>query len=36
MADWNKQAGYWLGIDPGFEPEMKQRFEKLGLADLLH
>jgi hypothetical protein len=36
VADWNKQAGYWLGIDPGLKPEMKRRFEKLGLADLLH
>lgn len=36
VADWNKQAGYWLRIDPGFDPAMKQRFQKLGLADLLH
>jgi hypothetical protein len=36
VADWNKQYGYWLGIDPGLEPEMKLRFERLGLADLLH
>ena len=36
LADWNKKAGYWLGIDPGFQPEMKQHFERLGLADLFH
>jgi hypothetical protein len=36
LAHWNKQPGYWLGIDPGFQPEMKQRFERLGLADFLH
>lgn len=36
VADWNRKAGYWLGIDPGLNPDMKRRFEALGLADLLH
>ena len=35
-ADWNRDAGYWLGIDPGFGAEMKAKFEALGLAELLH
>jgi hypothetical protein len=36
IADWNKEAGYWKGIDPGLGEEMKARFVALGLADLLH
>jgi hypothetical protein len=36
VADWNKGAGYWKGIDPGLIGEMKARFVALGLADLLH
>src|ERR1700751_357112 len=36
MADGNKEHDYWLGIDPGFSQEMRQRFEQLGIADLLH
>jgi hypothetical protein len=36
VVKWNKDAGYWLGIDPGFRPEMKDRFVKLGFAELLH
>jgi len=41
-ADWNKERGYWLGIDPGFDGPgrpgdgMRERFIALGLADLLH
>lgn len=37
-ATWNKERGYWLGIDPGFgdDTPMYQRFVSLGLADLLH
>jgi hypothetical protein len=34
--EWNKQAGYWLGIDPGFRDEMKQRFSALGFSEFLH
>jgi hypothetical protein len=36
MVEWNKNAGYWLGIDPGFSAEMKDRFASLGFSDLLH
>jgi len=36
VADWNKGAGYWLGIDPGSGDDMRQRFVALGLGDLLH
>ena len=36
VVDWNKEAGYWLGIDPGFSPEMRERFVGLGLESLLH
>ena len=35
-AEWNKEAGYWMGIDPGFGEEMKARFVALGLVELLH
>lgn len=36
-ADWNKKAGYWLGIDPGFDKgPFRAQFEALGLGDLLH
>lgn len=36
VADWNKEAGYWKGIDPGFGEKMKAQFVALGLGDLLH
>lgn len=36
MADWHKEQDCWLGIDPGFDVNMKARFVALGLADLLH
>lgn len=32
-AEWNKGAGYWIGIDAC---AMRPRFEQLGLAELLH
>lgn len=37
-ADWNKEAGYWLGIDPGGAhcQVFTARFTALGMADLLH
>lgn len=36
-AEWNKERGYWLGIDPGFrEQPMFARFVELGLDDLFH
>lgn len=35
--DWVEGAGHGpMKIDPGFAPEMKADFERLGLADLLH
>ena len=37
MARWNDEAGYGpLKIDAVFHDEMRQAFEKPGLADLLH
>ena len=34
---WNIANGYGPArIDPGFDPGMRQHFERLGLADLLH
>jgi hypothetical protein len=36
VIDWNKQAGYWLGIDPGFKEAMKNHFVRLGFSEELH
>lgn len=36
LADWNKDNGYWKGIDAGFPGPLVDRFHALGLADLLH
>ena len=37
MAKWNDEAGYGpMKIDPGRDEALRQAFEKLGLADLLH
>ena len=37
LARWNDEAGYGLmKIDPGHGDAMRQAFEKLGVADLLH
>ena len=34
---WNNDGGWGqIHIDPGFNPDIKQRFEAMGLADLLH
>ena len=33
---WNKEAGYWLGIDPGFSEAMKNHFVRLGFGEELH
>jgi hypothetical protein len=36
-AEWNKSAGYWIGIDPGYGTgQMRDLFVNLGLEDLLH
>jgi hypothetical protein len=36
VIDWNKKAGYWLGIDPGFSEAMKNHFVRLGFGEELH
>ena len=37
LADWNKERGYWLGIDAGLaDGDMRPRFIQLGLEDLMH
>ena len=37
LARWNDEAGYGpMNIDPGRDDGLRQAFEKLGLADLLH
>ena len=37
LASWNAERGYGLmKIDSGFSDELRQAFEKLGVADLLH
>jgi hypothetical protein len=33
-ADWNREQGYWIGIDAG--EDQRHRIIRLGLADLLH
>ena len=35
-AQWNIDAGYWLGIDPGWDEAQRRMFLVLGLRDLLH
>ena len=37
LAAWNDKGGYGpMKIDPGFDDGLRQAFETLGLADLLH
>ena len=37
LARWNDERGYGpMKIDPGSGEELRQAFEKLGVADLLH
>lgn len=37
MAAWNDESGYGpIGIDPGFDEDLKATFHRIGLADLLH
>ena len=37
MIDWNKQAGYWIGLDAGGRVgAVAKRFIELGFGDLLH
>jgi len=37
IATWNTEQGYKpIGIDPGFNKELKAAFIELGLSELLH
>ena len=37
IADWNKENGHrFIGIDPGFNDNLRSRFVALGLAEFLH
>ena len=36
LKSWNEGMGYKLAIDPGLKAEMRVKFEKIGLAELLH
>lgn len=37
MHEWNVRQGHGgAHIDPGFSPDMKAAFERIGLAELLH
>lgn len=36
LVRWNRESGYWLGIDAGFGEDMKAAFANLGMSDLLH
>lgn len=35
-ADWNKERGYWKGIDGMCDERIVARFTELGLGELLH
>ena len=37
LVAWNEGHGHGPArIDPGFSPDMKAQFERIGIADLLH
>ena len=37
IDSWNRADGYGPArIDPGFDPTLKEAFERLGLADMMH
>lgn len=36
MVAWNKEAGYWIGIDGMCDETIIARFTELGLKELLH
>jgi hypothetical protein len=36
LIAWQKESGYWIGIDPGLAKEMRADFVRLGFADDLH
>ena len=35
LKRWNDEGGRWLGVDPGFNADLKAQFHTLGLGDLL-
>lgn len=34
--DWNKEAGYWVGIDAGGDGPIFEAFERMGFGEYLH
>lgn len=34
--EWNKQAGYWIGIDAGKAGRITEAFTRMGFAEYLH
>ena len=36
IAEWNREGKHGFAIDPGLDPGLKARFQKLGVGDLLH
>ena len=36
LAKWNAERNYDFGIDPGFGLQLHDRFEAIGVGDLLH
>ena len=36
LAAWHTEREYWLGIDPAGVKNARERFEALGVSDLLH
>jgi hypothetical protein len=34
--EWNKQAGYWIGIDAGSAGRVTEAFTRMGFAEYLH
>ena len=33
---WNDEGGYWKGIDAGLDDKATQRWQEIGLGDLMH
>ena len=33
---WNKEAGYWIGIDAGGDGPISDAFTRMGFAEFLH
>ena len=36
LAAWNAERNYRFGIDPGLGDELREKFEAIGVGDLLH